>query len=141
MGIIGVVEALTLPNLNSSTGNKEKVAKVKKIYQNLSDAFGRTEAVYGLACDWVFLDGVGANSNKKIAQRMSDFLKVQKDCGFEETGCSSGMEIFNTPSVTPDFYKMLLSDGSSILFSVSRPIGCSDDIDASNNGYAGFESK
>ena len=36
MGIIGVVAALTLPNLNSSTGDKEKVVKVKKIYQNLN---------------------------------------------------------------------------------------------------------
>ena len=34
MGIIGIVSALTLPNLNSSTGEKEKVAKVKKIYQS-----------------------------------------------------------------------------------------------------------
>ncbi|MBR1942811.1 hypothetical protein IJ843_03645 [bacterium] len=32
--IIGVVAALTLPNLNSSAGDKEKVVKVKKIYQN-----------------------------------------------------------------------------------------------------------
>ena len=32
MGIIGVVSALTIPNLNSATADKEKVAKVKKIY-------------------------------------------------------------------------------------------------------------
>lgn len=30
MGIIGVVAALTIPNLNSSTADKEKVAKLKK---------------------------------------------------------------------------------------------------------------
>ena len=30
MGIIGIVSALTLPNLNSSTGDKENVARVKK---------------------------------------------------------------------------------------------------------------
>ena len=47
MGIIGIVSALTLPNLNASTGEKEKVAKVKKIYQNLNDAYGRAQAVYG----------------------------------------------------------------------------------------------
>ena len=29
MGIIGVVAALTLPNLNSSSGDKDKVVKVK----------------------------------------------------------------------------------------------------------------
>ena len=35
MGIIGVVAALTIPNLNSSTADKEKVAKVKKYIQTL----------------------------------------------------------------------------------------------------------
>lgn len=30
MGIIGVIAALTIPNLNQSTGNREKIAKVKK---------------------------------------------------------------------------------------------------------------
>ena len=45
MGIIGVVAALTIPNLNSSTADKEKVAKLKKVYSNLNDAIGRSEAV------------------------------------------------------------------------------------------------
>lgn len=35
MGIIGVVAALTIPNLNSSTADKEKVAKLKKYIQTL----------------------------------------------------------------------------------------------------------
>ena len=30
MGIIGVVAALTIPNLNQSTGDREKVARLKK---------------------------------------------------------------------------------------------------------------
>lgn len=53
MGIIGVVAALTIPNLNSSTANKEKVAKVKKIYANLEDAVGRAQAVYGPVQNWI----------------------------------------------------------------------------------------
>jgi len=52
MGIIGVVAALTLPNLNSSTANKEKVVKLQKIYSNLQDAFGRATAVYGPTDEW-----------------------------------------------------------------------------------------
>ncbi len=51
MGIIGVVAALTIPNLNSSTADKEKVAKLKKVYSNLEDAVGRSEAVYGPMSD------------------------------------------------------------------------------------------
>ena len=71
MGIIGVVAALTIPNLNSSTADKEKIAKLQKIYSNLNDAFGRAEAVYGPFAEWqddasVFFD------------RMGDFLKMTK---------------------------------------------------------------
>ena len=56
MGVIGIVSALTLPNLNASTGEKEKIAKVKKIYQNLDDAIGRAVAVYGPMDEWFIND-------------------------------------------------------------------------------------
>ena len=56
MGIIGVVAALTVPNLNSSTGDKEKVTKVKKIYSNLEDAVGRAQAIYGPFDEWFIND-------------------------------------------------------------------------------------
>ena len=56
MGVIGVVAALTLPNLNNSTGDKEKVAKVKKIYAELNDAFGRAEVAYGPINQWFVND-------------------------------------------------------------------------------------
>ena len=52
MGIIGIVSALTLPHLNSSTGEKEKVAKVKKLYSNLNDAYGRAVVTYGPFKSW-----------------------------------------------------------------------------------------
>jgi len=75
MGIIGVVAALTLPNLNSSTGDKEKVAKVKKLYSNIEDAFGRVQAVYGPINEWQSLDV----NDQTIYERMSDFLKISKE--------------------------------------------------------------
>ena len=66
MGIIGVVAALTLPNLNSSTGDKEKVAKVKKIYSNLEDAYGRATAVYGPFDEWFKNDTTAEQKNKRF---------------------------------------------------------------------------
>ena len=57
MGIIGVVAALTIPNLNQSTGDGEKVAKVKKVYANLEDAFVRATAVYGPFDECFIIDG------------------------------------------------------------------------------------
>lgn len=85
MGIIGIVSALTLPNLNSSTGEKEKVAKLKKIYQNLNDAVGRSAAVYGP------FDETGGDSLAQTwGDRLTEFMKVSKNCGISTNqGCFS----------------------------------------------------
>jgi len=112
MGIIGVVAALTLPNLNSSTGEKEKVAKVKKIYSNLEDAYGRAEAVYGPFNQW--------NSNTtKVAGRLTEFMKLSKDCGLTSSGaCFSNSVKFDVSSnlyvENGAFYKAILADGTSV---------------------------
>ena len=47
IGVIGIVAAMTIPNLILSVEDKETVARVKKIYSNLSDAYGRSVAKYG----------------------------------------------------------------------------------------------
>ena len=78
MGIIGVVAALTLPNLNSSTGNKEKVAKVKKIASNLEDAVGRAQAVYGPIDEWC--TNYSGNCVLRHLERVSEFMKISKIC-------------------------------------------------------------
>lgn len=76
MGIIGVVAALTLPNLNSSTNNKEKIAKVKKLYSNLNDAYIRAVAVYGPLDEWE------SNTNiTKFYNRMTESMKLSKKSG------------------------------------------------------------
>ena len=81
MGIIGVVAALTLPNLNSSTGEKEKVTKLQKIYSNLQDAFGRAEAVYGPYDEWFVNDGEDEDKiNKRAFDRITEFMKYSKVC-------------------------------------------------------------
>jgi len=113
MGIIGVVAALTLPNLNSSTGDKEKVAKLKKIYSNLNDAYGRAVAVYGPYEEW---------PSSKRWGRLTEFIKLSKDCNNTNvTLCFSGGDIKSyTPSKTYNMssssnaYAGILADGSSI---------------------------
>ena len=80
MGIIGVVAALTIPNLNQSTGDREKVAKLKKIYSNLEDAFGRATAVYGPVDEWS--NGIDVSDSEALAGRLTDriteFMKISK---------------------------------------------------------------
>lgn len=119
MGIIGVVAALTIPNLNSSTADKEKVAKLNKIYSNLEDAVGRAQAVYGPVEEW--LSGKTDEQKKLIFyERMSEFMKVQKTCAPNTAGCftkskgkglKSGFNVTDTPQA---FYQVILADGASV---------------------------
>ena len=103
IGIIGVVSALTLPNLNSSTGEKEKVAKVKKIYQNLDDAVGRAVAVYGPLAEWP------STGDASEYERIVEFMKISKKV---------------------DNHEYILADGSSVYF--SGQVGCYSDMVSSS---------
>jgi len=150
MGIIGVIAALTLPNLNSSTGEKEKVAKVKKFYSDFSDAFGRATAVYGPVDTWFQNDSDYAAKTARFATRLADFFKISKNCG-TGTGCfTAGTKSFRGSSGNgtdynsdTNYYKYILGDGMSVGFSYyADDPGSSDelsvniiiDIDGPNNG-------
>ena len=86
IGIIGVVAALTLPNLNHATGDKETVTKVKKIYSSYVDAFDRAQAIYGPVDEWFTNDTDESEIVAKFASRISEFMKVSKSCG-NAAGC------------------------------------------------------
>ena len=127
MGIIGVVAALTIPNLNQSTGDKEKVAKVKKIYSNLDDAFGRAIAVYGPYKTWFINDVKDGKPDYKarsirVANRMTEFMKVSKNCGVDGTGCffsGAYKALYNDKTHTifnNDMQMFLLADGTALAF-------------------------
>ena len=131
MGIIGVVAALTLPNLNSATGDKEKVAKLQKIYSNLQDAFSRAESVYGPLDEWCA--NISNNDTAcitKVMTRVSDFLKVSKDCGYSgdtnETGNGCFIVSGNEGFVISAGYTLILADGASI--KVERGLGTCHNI-------------
>ena len=119
MGIIGVVAALTLPNLNSSTGHKEKVTKVKKAYQNLSDALGRAQAVYGPLSEWKVNDSSSEAPSTMFGERLTEFMKVSKSCGVYVAGCCANNyksldgEASDALCVS-DMYTFILADGMNI---------------------------
>jgi len=111
MGIIGVVAALTLPNLNSSTGEKEKIVKLQKIYSNLQDAFGRATAVYGPKDEWC--TGLTSDACKKrIFDRMTEFMKISKVCSVSDP-CAL-IEESSGPSRAD--YAAILADGAVLGF-------------------------
>lgn len=144
MGIIGIVSALTLQNLNSSTGEKEKIAKVKKIYQNLDDAFGRAQAIYGPIDTWFINDNTLALQATRFGQRMSEFFKTSKVCGMTANlGCfsnkalkahnGSAMSLNADQDTSSGSYRVLLSDGTSMGFVLVQNVILVD-IDGPNKG-------
>ena len=149
MGIIGVVAALTIPNLNSSTADKEKVAKVMKAYSDISDAIGRAEAVYGPVNEWQQLDTNETSEIKRFGERTTEFMKISKTCGMNKSQGCIGRKIYDKASndviifseIAGDSadlgYKVILADGMSL--SISLVYGSGDwlflfDIDGPNKG-------
>ncbi len=147
MGIIGIVSALTLPNLNSSTGEKEKIAKVKKIYQNLDDALSRAHAIYGPQDEW-YSGKTEAERNQIFFERVTEFMKVSKTCSPNTTGCmtkSTGNGLntgYTVTDTTQKYYQAILADGTSVSFFPYGSDGCSEnycstlyvDIDGPSKG-------
>ena len=142
MGIIGVVAALTIPNLNQSTGDRERVAKVKKIYSNLVDAFGRAQAVYGPYDEWC---QQGNDCATRRAERITEFMKVSKVCK-STSGCFSTSPYYSYDGgdswseyadnrdkelLVGSPYNVILADGTSVAF-LGGPIYV--DIDGPNKG-------
>ena len=149
IGIIGVVAALTLPNLNHATGDKEKVTRVKKIYSTLSEAVDRAQAIYGPFDTWFNdlrdSDGDIENmvaANERFAKRVTEFMKVSKDCGFGD-GCFSNAPLLETDNSyasenyledlqSENDYMVALADGISLAFYSCYFITV--DIDGPNKG-------
>ena len=148
MGIIGVVAALTLPNLNSSTGDKEKVTKVKKIYSNLEDAVGRAQAVYGPVDEWCASSP--RSCRNRHFERITEFLKVSKVCNtvsscpnlaFGANGSSNG----GGGNTLYKEHTVILADGTTVGFINDTtddvaPGYITFDIDGTNKG-ANIEGK
>ena len=114
IGVIGVVAALTLPNLNQSTGDKEKVVKVKKIYQNLEDALGRATAIYGPLDTWYIKDLDATSQRTRFAERLTEFMKISKS------------------SKTSDANLYTLADGTTLNIKTKNHV--SFDIDGNSKG-------
>lgn len=149
MGIIGVVAALTIPNLSSSTANKENVARVQKAYSTINEAFERVQAEYGNIQRWPSRDfgWNGNNDTDFFANRMSEYLKVSKNCARNANqGCmASSVKYLNGTSTTSGYsavtdadtsaYKMILADGTGLAIQVvSGSIFMNVDIDGPRKG-------
>ena len=118
IAIIGVVSALTLPNLNNNADDRVYVSKAKKAYTDLSTAVDRMGIKYsGSPNSW------GASNT---VNRLNNFLKTKG------TGTSYWYEAGDCANVAVG-----LADGSSYC-AVSNSATCMNilfDVDGSKKGY------
>ena len=125
--IIGIVAALTLPQLADVSTDKETVSKVQKNYAAITDAFGRAEANYGSITEWFSgMDQDIPGASQKFGERLLEYMKVSQVCG-QESGCIADAPLLNPPGefLIPSFlgylqstgaYMAKLADGTSIAF-------------------------
>lgn len=136
MGVIGIVAALTIPNLNQATADREKVTRVKKMYANLEDALGRTEAIYGPLSEWTTANLTGG----VLSGRMIEFMKHSKECAAgNPVGCFTANNVAqysgsNTTAIATNSGSFVTADGSSVGIVGSEDLTVYVDIDGPNKG-------
>ena len=128
IAILGVIAVLTLPTLEFSAGGKEKVTRVKKTYASLVDALDRAEIVYGDFDGWFNDLSTDDARNERFAKRITEFMKVSKDCGFSASECFSSepmLNVFDESEILANLseslvevkaYTVQLPDGTSLAF-------------------------
>ena len=79
LGIIGVVAALTLPNLIANYQNKVLAARAKKAYSSISQAIKMAEAEYGTPGDVTGLFDT-SQTNKQLVEKLSKYFDTIDLC-------------------------------------------------------------
>ena len=123
LGIIGVVAAMTLPTLIQRQNEKATVAKLKKVYSTLSQAYIFATEKNGPIEDWGFLttDDSGNNgmsnplNHELAAKKFIPYLKVTQECdGSNTTGVCAYVD-------SRVYYKAFLADGTVLSFRIYDP--------------------
>ncbi len=120
LGIIGVVAALTLPILIQNHNEKATVTKVQKMYSVLQNAYN----LYLAEENPVVSPEFSADGASTVASWFIPYLNVAKDCGTTNEGECVFYGLYknkdggnhNNFAADNHYYKILLNDGSPLLF-------------------------
>ena len=120
LGIIGVVAALTIPNLLQDSIDREAISRLKKAYSTLSSAYKLAEQSNDTPDQWGFT-GYNSASDEIMINNLKPYLNVLKDCSVALTkGCFTPgiqykyLDNTNTINYNDTGGSLLLADGTSI---------------------------
>ncbi len=123
LGIIGVVAAMTIPNLIQKNFERQTVSKLRQTQSIIAQAIRMAEEEYGDVSGWG-LTGANTASAEIIANNLKPFLKIATDCGVKDTKYAcvqkqtykqlNGTNHGEYAISRTDCYKITLLNGSSI---------------------------
>ena len=131
LGIIGVVAAMTIPNLIQNSIEKRTVSQLREVQSILSQAVRSAEEEYGDVTGWG-LTGNNKQSALIIAERLKPYLKLAQDCGTNDNkfNCFPNVKYdllskngkVNTIYATNEkYYKVKLLNGISLFWRAGTP--------------------
>ena len=144
--IIGIVAAITVPSLMTTTANYQYKSALKKTYSSLSKAFNLSYGYYFYDDyrDWDF--GHNNEFTEEVYNRLSKQLGIIKVCGrkFEDNQCFAPVrakngkpaQFFTKTGFAANFahlYTFVLNDGTSVAIDIW--------YDTSISKYAGVSKK
>lgn len=120
LGIIGVVAAMTMPSLIAEHREKAAVARLKKVYSTLENAYMLARNENMDISSW-FPDDDIKNNSRIFFENLKPYLNILKDCGVE-SGCITegyvktldGRNYHNYDQNTKE-YKFIMSDGTQVI--------------------------
>lgn len=84
LGIIGVVAAMTIPNLMAKIDERRTVVKLQETQSILSQAIRLSEEEYGEASAWT-RERWNSKGASEIAEKLKPSLKIALDCGLVDS--------------------------------------------------------
>ena len=118
LGIIGVVAAVTLPSFIQKKYEKETVAKVKKAYSELSQAYLMARNEFGTFDEWGITTNMSnAQSHITFANNMKKYMKISKDCvGMSNANTNKYCTINGLNANGNSYARVKLNNGSILAF-------------------------
>ena len=123
LGIIGVVAAMTIPNLISNIKDKRTVSQLRATHSILANAIRLAEEEYGDFSGWNLKMDTSEEDAIEISKVLRQFLKFATDCGTDdvEGKCAPTVIYRNLKGSNhqsyhraKNYYKVMLNNGSSV---------------------------
>jgi len=123
IAIVGIVAAITIPNLIQKNFEKRVVSQLKLTRSMLAQAIRMAEAENGEVSGWYnFYGDMSQEGGEAIANNLKPYIKISIDCGFKnKQRCIPNTRYKNLDgsfgtnySATPYYYGILLQNGVSI---------------------------